>query len=324
MKSEILEGEPIELKEPIKDKVYYVLSAPSKVRIVYENGTKSETIHYGVKETVVHVRIEELNRIRLPIDANPRKPEQIPSLVRAIQASAQEGPSSKKEEKQREGEEVGEEDKLQDDIANEDQVAETQKEDEKNIFVFKNNGIDIFCKKVTPEDSEEKENSRSLVVEFGPETSKDGICNGGLTYYALQPLTNLPDDACVKLRFYEFEGAPLELKSRIAEAKNRNRSVSTSDDANFMGYFERIKVQLGPEYTRLVKWQTGDVEVTGDLPVSASTMVRLLTALQLGEAYHWDVRTGKDQLRSHNDRNNLLLIHKSKALDQFVAGMRGD
>jgi len=272
--------------EPKKYLPYEVLDLPSTIQLDYLKGTKSETTHAGVKEIVVHVKISDLNKIRLPMDANPRKPEHISSLVKTIQESAQEEP---------------------------------------NIFVFKNNGIDIFCKSIQPcqdQRAEENEDIETLQIEFGDKETKDGICNGGLTYYSLQPLSDLPDDACVKVRFYIFERASLELKSMIAKAKNQNRAVSSSDDANFMGYYDRIKEQLGPDLVNLVKWETGDVEVGCNEPITAPMLIRFLSALKIENSWHWALNTTAHPITSHESRN-FLLLESGRALGDFVKTMRG-
>jgi hypothetical protein len=162
-----------------------------------------------------------------------------------------------------------------------------------------------------------------MIIEFGEPDKKDGICNGGLTYYSLQKLSEIGDDACVKMRFYEFEGAPLELKSRIAKAKNQNRSVTSSDDANFMGYFDRIKDQLG-DYSNLVKWETGDVNILqADNSINATMMIRLISALKIDEPYHWEFNPSEHFLSSHKKKRSLL-TSSSRSLEDFIDAMRGD
>ncbi len=281
MVSEIRAGGSKEQLEPRQGKPYKVLSLPSTVAIDYVPNTRSDTRHSGVKETVLHVKISELNKVLLPMDANPRKPEHIKSIVETLQSSAQK-PSP-------------------------------------NIFVYKNNGIDVFCKKLT---FVENQNVGTITVEFGNQDSHDGICNGGLTYYSLQGLTNLPDDSAVKMRFYEFDGAPLSLKSEVAKAKNQNRSVASTDDANFMGYFDHIKEKLG-DYVDLVKWETGDIELATDNPIHISTLVRYLSALRIDEPYHWDLNPNQHTLSSHKSKTNLL-TQSSKFVEDFIENMRGE
>lgn len=287
MASKIVSGVPIKQKEPRQDQEYEVLplqstkdplSVPAIVTIDYIPNTKSVTDHAGVKETVVHIKIADLNSIRLPMDANPRKPEHIQSIVDTLRESAQEA--------------------------------------NPNLFVYKNNGIDIFCKKL----SEPIENE--LQIEFGNADARDGICNGGLTYYCLQSLSSLTNDACVKVRFYEFGGADLELKAKIAKAKNQNRSVASTDDANFMGYFDRIKERLG-DYVNFVKWETGDVSLQTEYPMTIGTLIRFLSTLRIDDPYHWEINPNQHTFTSHKTKTSLL-TQSGKYIEDFIETMRGE
>ena len=278
MSSAILSGEIKRLSEPKQGNPYFVLDLPSKLILNYKDGTYSETEHQNVKEVVVHVKITELNRIRFPMDANPRKPEHM-AVVETIRESALTRDS--------------------------------------NLFIYKNNGIDVFCKNI------ERSGDDHLIIEFGEKITKDGVCNGGLTYYSLQSLENLPDDAYVKVRFYQFDGESIELKRDIAKSKNQNRAVTSSDDANFMGYYDRIKDCLG-EYANFVKWETGDVTVvTTERPLTAPMVVRFLSALKIDEPYHWDINPTEHTTTSHK-RKRSLLTGGNKIVDDFIESMRGE
>lgn len=279
MTSLILRGTVKDQTEPRKAQQYQVLSCPSVVTLDAVPGSYFENNSSGIREVNVLVKVSELNKIRLPMEANPRKPEQLP-VVEAIQASATEAAP--------------------------------------NYFVYKNNGIDVFCKQVSRGSGATID---TLTLEFGPDTDKDGICNGAVTYYSLQKLTILPGDPTVKIRFYQMPKATPALKSEIAAAKNRNRAVSASDDANFMGYFDRLKEELGP-HQNLVKWGTGDVAIAAATtnPLSVVEFIRYLSALKLEDAYHWDQNPTVDFLRSHKSRESLLknpAIHTTQFIEEM-------
>jgi hypothetical protein len=279
MASTILSGTKETKTEPRRSQHYEVLSCPSKVSLDFVPGTYFETNVSGIREINVLTKVTELNKIRLPMEANPRKPEQLP-VVDDIQAAATE-PAP-------------------------------------NYFVFKNNGIDVFCKVVSRGDPPQAD---TLTIEFGPESDKDGICNGAVTYYSLQRLNALPSDPEVKIRFYQLPNATPALKSAIAQAKNRNRAVSGSDDANFMGYFDRLKQQLGA-HQNLIKWGTGDVEIAGATtnPLSVIELIRYLSALKIEDAYHWDQNPTEDLLRSHKSRESLLknpAVHTTRFIEEM-------
>lgn len=274
--------------EPHKNQSYEVLETPSKVTLDFVPGSLFETTFEGIREVNAVILVKDLNAVRLPLDANPRQPEHLP-VVEDIRASATDLEKSKR-------------------------------------FVYMNNGIDVFCQSVSPLSGTEaaEPTTNTLSIEFGGPEAHDGICNGGVTYYALQGLPALTGEPAVKVRFYQFEGADLALKAAIAQAKNRNRAVSTTDDANFMGYFDRLKEKLGP-LTDRVKWSTGDTDViSGDFaPLSIADLIRFLSALRIEESYHWALNRSAEVLRSHVKREDLLRQAKSHA-DKFVKNMSSE
>lgn len=285
MPSRIISGNRLTLKEPIRQYEYEVLSSPSSISLDIIPGTFSETSVGGIRELSAHVKVSELRNIRMPMDANPRKPEQLPVVVE-IQNSAGGADS--------------------------------------NIFVYKNNGMDVFCQSVIPARSGQGLDSpvTSLAISFGTPDDRDGVCNGAITYFALTRLPADPDAASVKIRFYIFQGAPRELKVAIAKAKNKNRAVSSSDDANFMGYFQRMKDQLGT-WRNLVKWQTGDVELSQEVerPVPVQDYVRFLSCFTIGDAYHWDQSRDAPMIDSHRQRE-IMMRNPGTAMSDFISNMR--
>jgi len=141
-------------------------------------------------------------------------------------------------------------------------------------FVKKNNGMALLCEDVSYEGS-----TGNCIMSFG---EKEGVCNGGHTYFAIVTTTfEIDKDAQVHLELLELpEGMVREDKLqeiiKIARARNNNNRLSLRSEADYLGYYNLFKGIL--QDTRYVSWHEGDSDAYEDA-ILAEHFIRLITCL---------------------------------------------
>ena len=247
---------------------------PSKVEVDIEKDSHAERSFGDVTEHSFLMKassIDSTNQVRFPLEANPRWPEHVTALFNGIRNSAI--------------------------------VA-----DEEYLFQFKNNGMDMFAKSVSPTGDD------LVTIEFGLTGSKDGLANGAFTFYSLQSLDSISDEVSIKVRAIVLgdglsEPEKEKLKETIANTKNLNRKLSASDSANFHNYYHWMKTCLGDESSKAIKWMTGDQEFNIERKtMEVKNFVRHLAAADMTSThYHGYHNPGKSQ----NDLKKLKTINTS-------------
>ena len=110
-------------------------------------------------------------------------------------------------------------------------------------FYQYNGGITIACS-----DFEEQEDD--CRITFG---AKDGIANGGHTYFSIQTYGQPIDDmAVLQLEVLELpegmgEAERREVVGKIAQARNKNRELKTGTQLNHRGHFDLFKQRIRTE-----------------------------------------------------------------------------
>jgi hypothetical protein len=154
--------------------------------------------------------------------------------------------------------------------------------DERPQDFFKlNNGMTMFCEAISYDGS-----MRNIHLDFG---KKEGICNGGHTYFAIVD-SNLShsNPALVHLEIMEFpHDMDPDLKriemNRIAQARNNNNRLLLRSEADFLGYYEILKDQLDDQ--TVIVWHEGDSDAVGNA-INAEEYIRFLTAMDPLTFFH--------------------------------------
>ncbi len=148
-------------------------------------------------------------------------------------------------------------------------------------FVKKNNGITLFC------DSVDFDSAKSACdIRFG---EREGICNGGHTYYAIVGSPNaVPGDATVHLEMIQFRSNwsdrdKLNKIVDISRARNNNVRLAQTSEADYLEYYKPFKDLL--PHKEWVVWHEGDSNAVPGA-ISAADFIRLLTALDPHRFYH--------------------------------------
>ena len=115
-------------------------------------------------------------------------------------------------------------------------------------FYQYNGGITIACSEVEVNPAGQPNNT--IRINF---SAKDGICNGGHTYFSIQSMGAAIDPkAIVLLEILELPGTLTEPEKReivgeIARKRNKNRSLSTGTQLNHLGHFDLFKERFTAE-----------------------------------------------------------------------------
>lgn len=148
-------------------------------------------------------------------------------------------------------------------------------------FVKKNNGMTILCSRV------ERVDNGAVKVEF--DHHREGVCNGGHTYFAiLSTQFKLDPKAIVHLELIQV---PDSLKGEarreeivgIARARNNTNSLEERSEADFLNYYDKFKDRMHD--SSVVSWHEGDSEAY-PYAVDAPHLIRLLWALNPQEFVH--------------------------------------
>ena len=200
-----------------------------------------------------YIKAKEIKDIKFPLDANPRKPQ--PSVVtKRMMATIQKHPK---------------------------------------MFHHLNNGITIIC-----ESCDLNETDGIVDIKFGEVLNNhgDGICNGGHTYYSIEQYSGIISDDClVRIEIIELPNSisPEERSQtikEIAEARNAHNQLKSSTSANFSGFYEPFKTQLG-ENSIFVRWLEGDPDA-----ICNAEDVKNFIAMISAVSPHWSshILTGND------------------------------
>jgi hypothetical protein len=157
-------------------------------------------------------------------------------------------------------------------------------------FVKMNNGLTIICTNI---DFDRKENK--VQIRF---SENEGVCNGGHTYFAIQTYEGkLANNASVRIEAIQLpqeldEESRKEQIVKIARARNDNRGLGRSSEADYLGYYEAYK--HGMRDDRLVSWHEGDADAYSEA-ISAQHFIRLLQSIDPTKYYHPVYSPGADR-----------------------------
>lgn len=141
-------------------------------------------------------------------------------------------------------------------------------------FHHRNNGITVIC-----DNFSSCEETGVISVSF---KEGDGICNGGHTYFSIVTFPNSIADHCfVHLEFIKIPNIDgidrKQIVNDIASARNRNRQLLPTTQADFLGYYKRFKDCLG-ESSELVSWHEGDSNAHRD-HIKSDHYIRMMACL---------------------------------------------
>jgi hypothetical protein len=116
-------------------------------------------------------------------------------------------------------------------------------ESEPEKFYQYNGGITIACTNV------EILQDNKIKIEFG---LKDGICNGGHTYFSVQTMDEIDEKAVLLLEILELpenmdEADRRKIIGEIARKRNKNRQLNTGTQLNHQGHFDIFKERIRAE-----------------------------------------------------------------------------
>jgi AIPR protein len=169
-----------------------------------------------------------------------------------------------------------------------EQVQDMQRclEETPGDFYKLNNGMTILSRSVThnPQTGE-------VAIEFA---ERDGVCNGGHTYFALVTAPfEIDPVALVHMEVLQLPPtlAPedrLQVVRRIARARNNNNALSLRSEADYLDYYHQFKERIDPTW---VIWKDGDRNAA-DQAIDAEHFIRLLVCLDPKRFYHptWNPR----------------------------------
>jgi hypothetical protein len=157
-------------------------------------------------------------------------------------------------------------------------------------FVKMNNGLTIICTNIDFNPEEQK-----VEIRF---SENEGVCNGGHTYFAIQTYEGkLAKNSSVRIEAIQLpEGLNEESRKeeivRIARARNDNRGLGRSSEADYLEYYEPYK--HGMRDDRLVSWHEGDADAYYEA-ISAQHFIRLLQSINPIKYYHPIFSPGADR-----------------------------
>ena len=157
-------------------------------------------------------------------------------------------------------------------------------------FVKMNNGLTIICTNIEFDSKEQ-----SVEIQF---SENEGVCNGGHTYFAIQTYEGkLAKNASVRIEAIQLpqgldEESRKEQIVKIARARNDNRGLGRSSEADFLGYYAPYK--NGMRDDQLVSWHEGDADAYSEA-ISAQHFIRLLQSIDPTKYYHPIYSPGADR-----------------------------
>lgn len=140
-------------------------------------------------------------------------------------------------------------------------------------FHHMNNGISIICDNVEAIG----EDTVKIVFQEG-----DGICNGGHTYFSIVTHPDIPDSCLVHLELIKLPNSlDTELRKQvindIASARNRNRQLLPTTQADYLGYYDPFKNALGSNQS-YISWHEGDSDAHRDA-IKSDHFIRMLACV---------------------------------------------
>lgn len=143
-------------------------------------------------------------------------------------------------------------------------------------FHHLNNGISVICAEVKYDSHNE-----TVTISFN---EGEGICNGGHTYFSIVTLPiDIDEDCYVHLELIEIPAEIADKAKRkkaindIASARNRNRMLHVTTEADYLGYYIPFQKCLG-ENTKYVMWHEGDSQADPDA-IKSDHFIRLVASL---------------------------------------------
>jgi hypothetical protein len=153
-------------------------------------------------------------------------------------------------------------------------------EKEPNEFIKRNNGIVLLCNNVILNEGRAK-------IEF---KQREGICNGGHTYFSFYRAEEVPDEAVVHLETIVLgdENFSTEQDRRrkitdIARARNNNNQLERRSIADFLGFFDHYRNALID--SKMVAWNEGDRQAYSD-SIDSVDFMRLMKSLDPDDFRH--------------------------------------
>lgn len=223
---------------------------PCSIELEYLDHKDVDIRKQSAKYVVHHFyfRCTDLSETPLPLDANPRRPENT-TQVQAMRDTLENSPKD---------------------------------------FVNRNNGIVTLASEVYLDN-----HGQESVVNDGGRVSLqfeegEGVCNGGHTLLAIQNYAEDPD-ALVHMEVIEMDSSSATETdkrkeiSEIADARNNNNQLEERSEANFLGYYDQFKQQLGD--SDVVSWLEGDSNAKEDA-IDAYQFFRILKSLDVDRYGH--------------------------------------
>lgn len=195
-------------------------------------------------------------------------------------------------------------------------------------FIKWNNGITVICESAGFSDD-------SIELNFAEE--REGICNGGHTYYAIQTTQGDISDAAVHLEIIEIPtNGSDDRKQTIVDIASKRNAVNNLDDssrADFLDLYSPFKQKMNEP--QLVSWHENDSDAL-DTSIDAKTFIRNLAIVDPKRSYHAVVSPNKsnhkgdatspgnthgtwysDALDAHRDDARIPLYHMSPLIDDI-------
>jgi hypothetical protein len=145
-------------------------------------------------------------------------------------------------------------------------------------FHLYNNGMTIIAEKVDW-------NEKTQIAEITFANDKQGVCNGGHTYFAVKKAINraiVVGDFDINAEIIELpkklsDEEKLKKTIEIAQARNFSNPIKEQSLADAAGYFNSLKISLG-KYQNLISWHENDSQAVDDF-VDSKHFLRLLASL---------------------------------------------
>jgi len=153
-------------------------------------------------------------------------------------------------------------------------------EDTPGEFVKWNNGLTIICESINIDDTEKE-------IKFNFVGEKEGICNGGHTYYAIETTSANLTRAGVHLEIIEISSEVSSDERRqtivdIASKRNAVNNLDNSSRADFLQLYNVFKERLSD--SRKVSWHENDSDAYDDA-IKSTKFIRNLKILD-PESFH--------------------------------------
>lgn len=226
-----------------------MVDTPCSVTLPYLDHEAADIRIYGAKYPVHHfyVRCVDLAQTPLPLDANPRRPENS-TQVQAMKDTLEEDPSD---------------------------------------FVNRNNGIVILSSRVKHDNNSEHSDatvdSIELDFEEGEGVCNGGHTLLAIQKYAVHEEAIVHLEVIEMDSISATDTSKRKEISDIADARNNNNQLEERSEANFLGYYDNFKEQLANRH--VVSWLEGDSDAING-SIDAYQFFRMLKSLDVENYGH--------------------------------------